>query len=912
MPGPGDLFAQIQTRGQQEEDDNDGSGTTKKAAPVGLMAALQARTGPPATKSKAPVPSTASTGTDTTKPPSSQTQTKIPEGKLFHYDVSQEAFLFDLSSAATPILAKDAYGQADIDIVVPLAPCVYRMTDYTLAKKEPVLLRRCVLKLGVLRCLARECDNLNQLLWHRLHPKKAQAAQLEVPKLWEDGKDDKQDEAGKSLSQSQQNDWLGGSIEEDELGKARFMELLSNCGVYQKVSELVLQRAAQAADEVTLAIRNKTANATGDSKDKNVYRIPHIRVDGLEEFLQEIETLFPSLQQARDDIEHTQTVSFYPGLGELFCPGSKLLCYPEGMEGSPLGCSCVQSWYAEELNKATGKVKRRFVLVVEFIVSVGDKLVFVAASDVYPEFHDPSRSVPLKDLTHRKLDPDRVAEDAALLQRLQQRGEFYASVATHNHYLEYYPHSFFPIIGGGWSNNAVRPMSKGGRVMVDVKRGILEGHMPVRGTADGMSDTVKEAIKLFEQSKRTGVAVPFRTCILPGFGANDMSKKKKLQMGELAEQGDSDRPHLWQSWPMLTGFSFTARVWGKLLLGMPKAPLIPSAPITIADNGHDDATISPRRSAKIKMGVEIGGLGGEGSCGNCGYICFQEQAFEQLVLAEDKKELIRAVARNAGGGTKWDDDSVTDFEDDDDDDDDDDIALDVVANKGGASIFLLHGPPGCGKTLTAEAISELLKKPLYIVTAGDLGITAAEVEKSLGSVLELCQTWDALVLIDEADIFLEARNSTEIQRNALVCVMLRLLEYYTGCLFLSSNRSARSIDAAIASRITVMLGYPALDVEGRAKVWKNLIELVPSHPVDPTTGIVPDRISKNPRKASRYRVDFSDADYQNLANGCQLNGRQIKNSIVLARALARERGIPLSLPVLERAVTAVAGEGAAV
>ena len=80
------------------------------------------------------------------------------------------------------------------------------------------------------------------------------------------------------------------------------------------------------------------------------------------------------------------------------------------------------------------------------------------------------------------------------------------------------------------------------------------------------------------------------------------------------------------------------------------------------------------------------------------------------------------------------------------------------------------------------------------MTAGDLGITAAEVEKTLGSVLELCQTWDALVLIDEADVFLEARNSSEIQRNALVCVMLRLLEYYTGCLFLSSNRAAGSID----------------------------------------------------------------------------------------------------------------------
>jgi SpoVK/Ycf46/Vps4 family AAA+-type ATPase len=212
--------------------------------------------------------------------------------------------------------------------------------------------------------------------------------------------------------------------------------------------------------------------------------------------------------------------------------------------------------------------------------------------------------------------------------------------------------------------------------------------------------------------------------------------------------------------------------------------------------------------------------------------------------------------------------------------------------------------------LTAEAIAELLRKPLYIVTAGDLGITASEVEKTLGSVLELCQTWDALVLIDEADVFLEARSSTEIERNALVCVMLRLLEYYSGCLFLSSNRAAASIDAAIASRITVMLTYPPLDLEGRSKVWKNLIQLVPTMPVDPTTGAVREKIANNPRKASKYRLYFDESDYNLLASGYQLNGRQIKNTIVLARALARERGMPLSLPILRRAVTAVAGEEA--
>ena len=38
-----------------------------------------------------------------------------------------------------------------------------------------------------------------------------------------------------------------------------------------------------------------------------------------------------------------------------------------------------------------------------------------------------------------------------------------------------------------------------------------------------------------------------------------------------------------------------------------------------------------------------------------------------------------------------------------------------------------------------------------------------------------------------------------------MCVMLQLFEYYSSCLFLSSNRDANSIDATLASRITEIL-----------------------------------------------------------------------------------------------------------
>ena len=627
LPPKNDLFAQIKARG--DDTSSGGAETASTPAVNPLAAMLKARQGPGGGASSKPGSSAAAKKTPTKNKTSPFRTGDAP----FSFDADLQAFLFfaesDSPTGFAPALAPDKYGNPDTDIIIPLAPCIYRLTDYTFAKKEPVTLERCILKLGVLRCLDRECDNFNQLLQHRDYHQ---------------------------------------TLEDDELGKIRFMELISNCGIYQQVSKLMLQRVGKVLDHV----KNDAVTAGTYDSEQNAFRIPQVRVEGLKDFLKEIEQQYPDLAQARSEIEQTQSVSFFPGLGELFCPGSKLICHPEGMEGSPLGCSCVQSWYAQDVNKATNTIKRRFVLVMEFVVSVGDELVFVAATDVYPEFHDVTRNVPVKDLTHRRLD-EHNEEDLTLLDRLQQRGEFYASVATKNHYLEYQPDSFFPIIGGGWNSNAVRPLSKGGRVMVDVKRGILEGHLAIRGSSsDGLSDTVKEAIKLFDQSKRTGVAVPFRTAILPGFVDNASEHR-----------GDSDRHNLWQAWPMLTGFSFTARVWGKLLLGMPR---------TKSQSLGNLRQELERRPSKKRMGVELAALGGEGSCGNCGYIKFQEQAFDQLVLAEDKKKLIRAVARNAGGGERFDYD-----EEGDGDDDIEEIGIDVVANKGGASIFLLHGPPGCGK-----------------------------------------------------------------------------------------------------------------------------------------------------------------------------------------------------------------------
>ena len=73
-------------------------------------------------------------------------------------------------------------------------------------------------------------------------------------------------------------------------------------------------------------------------------------------------------------------------------------------------------------------------------------------------------------------------------------------------------------------------------------------------------------------------------------------------------------------------------------------------------------------------------------------------------------------------------------------------------------------------------LSSDVRRPLYVVGAGDLGITAAELDAHLNEIFQVASTWVAIVLIDEADVFLEKRDLHDLIRNAMVAVFLRQLE----------------------------------------------------------------------------------------------------------------------------------------
>ncbi|KAH4016384.1 hypothetical protein HBI81_195100 [Parastagonospora nodorum] len=248
------------------------------------------------------------------------------------------------------------------------------------------------------------------------------------------------------------------------------------------------------------------------------------------------------------------------------------------------------------------------------------------------------------------------------------------------------------------------------------------------------------------------------------------------------------------------------------------------------------------------------------------------QGFQLLVLPLDHKQIIESQVREhfrkrgeqglRGGDT-------------------DDI--DLVRGKGQGLIILLHGAPGVGKTCTAECIAELMRKPLYPITCGDLGSTAQEVELNLRKHFTLASKWDCVMLLDEADVFLAQRKNDNLERNSIVSVFLRMLEYYKGLLFLTTNRVG-AFDEALKSRVHISLFYPSFDRQTTIQVWKTFIKQAKKK--------LDSEGRKNVTVASSEIKKFAKTHWEENPRA-RWNGRQIRNAfhtaVAMAEFQARER-----------------------
>ncbi|KAJ6623166.1 P-loop containing nucleoside triphosphate hydrolase protein [Mycena sp. CBHHK59/15] len=243
-----------------------------------------------------------------------------------------------------------------------------------------------------------------------------------------------------------------------------------------------------------------------------------------------------------------------------------------------------------------------------------------------------------------------------------------------------------------------------------------------------------------------------------------------------------------------------------------------------------------------------------------GDIVWSDEAFRSLVLGSKQKMLVHSLVKSHTARSALFDD--------------------VIKGKGKGLIGLFSGSPGCGKTLTAEAVAEVTHRPLYVVSAGELGTKPEELDERLTRILELAQTWNAVLLLDEAEVFLQQRNTMDVTRNALVSIFLRQLEYYQGILILTTNLIAQC-DAAFESRIHFSIHYPDLGFDSRKQIWRTFFAKALKNPADITPETL-DRLAKIP-----------------------MNGRQIKNAVSSAQCIALDANAELSVEHIDAVLDVV-------
>ena len=247
-------------------------------------------------------------------------------------------------------------------------------------------------------------------------------------------------------------------------------------------------------------------------------------------------------------------------------------------------------------------------------------------------------------------------------------------------------------------------------------------------------------------------------------------------------------------------------------------------------------------------------------------ISWNDTIMDSLVLDSERKDFIHALVR-AHGQKEVGNEAFDDF----------------VRDKGRGLIGLLSGPPGVGKTLTAEAVAEIARRPLYMISSGEIGDTPSSVQAQLAKVFELGETWNAVVLLDEADIFLSRRTADNLARNAITSIFLRHLEYYCGILLMTTNRLS-SLDEAFQSRIHFTFQYRDLSTEARLKIWKKFVEKA--------------------KAIGGLELGLSDEEVIELAS-LPLNGRQVKNCMGLAQAVALTTKVPLGVDCIRLAASFV-------
>jgi len=244
---------------------------------------------------------------------------------------------------------------------------------------------------------------------------------------------------------------------------------------------------------------------------------------------------------------------------------------------------------------------------------------------------------------------------------------------------------------------------------------------------------------------------------------------------------------------------------------------------------------------------------------------YDQEAWSKLIMDEDTKDLIRALVDNAGcsvGGLKP-----------------------AQFNKG--QTILLKGSPGTGRMTTVHAVCNLLKRPLLTIniTSHDFLYDLMNLVLDIALRVSFAATWNAVIVVKDADRFLESKDQGHRDR---VRTVFRQFELDDCISFWVSG----ACDEELLTQFSAVVELPELDTAARRRLWLGHFGLN-----DPAAIIW----NSERTLISSSSVDQKEMDHSLLLRDVeklsrhQLDGRMIDNIVRSARALAASNGEHLSI-----------------
>ena len=148
--------------------------------------------------------------------------------------------------------------------------------------------------------------------------------------------------------------------------------------------------------------------------------------------------------------------------------------------------------------------------------------------------------------------------------------------------------------------------------------------------------------------------------------------------------------------------------------------------------------------------------------------------------------------------------------------------------QGRGLLALFSGPPGTGKTMSAQVVAAALRMDLFrIDLAAVVSKWVGETSRNIDRLLRRAADLDVVLLFDEADALFgkrtDVKEANDRFANTDTGFLLQAIESYRGIALLSTNRKG-DIDPAFVRRLRYVFDFPVPTEVERLLLWHGLVE----------------------------------------------------------------------------------------